>query len=194
MDPLTLATSFATIVSLLGAYKSEGRQITDDEFQDFMHWLVKTNHSEVKDLLEINTQATIGIKALLKQDRELLLQKLGTIDEILSLISSRVEGFSQITNALRPNSEISGQAVSVLRQLFESGGSKFLKSGAIGRGPIFLIVGGKGGKIAYEDLQFIEDDLSTLVNLGLLNQEYNSKGNPLYIVTRAAAKFLAAVQ
>lgn len=194
MDPLTLATSFATIVSLLGTYKSEGRQITDDEFQDFMQWLVKTNHSEVKDLLELNTQATIGIKALLKQDRELLLQKLGAIDEILSLISSRVEGFSQITSALRPNAEISGQAVSVLRQLFESGGSKFLKAGAIGRGPMFLIMGGKGGQIAYEDLQFIEDDLSTLVNLGLLNQEYNSKGDPLYVVTRAAAKFLAAVQ
>lgn len=194
MDPLTLATSFATIVSLLGTYKSEERQITDDEFQDFMQWLVKTNHSEVKDLLELNTQATIGIKALLKQDRELLLQKLGAIDEILSLISSRVEGFSQITSALRPNAEISGQAISVLRQLFESGGSKFLKSDAIGRGPALLIMGGKGGQILYEDLQFIEDDLSTLVNIGLLNQEYNSKGNPLYVVTRAAAKFLAAVQ
>ncbi|MGH1460438.1 MAG: hypothetical protein ACRBB6_00215 [Neptuniibacter sp.] len=189
-----LATSFATIVSLLGTYKAEGRAIEGDEFQDFMQWLIETNHADIKNLLEINTQATIGIKALLNQDRELLFQKLGAIDEVLSLIASRIDGFGEVTTALHPNIEISEQAVSVLRQLVDSEGDKFLKSGAIGRGPIFLILGGKGGQIEYTESQFIEDDLNTLINIGLLNQDYNSKGDPLYVVTRAAVKFLAALQ
>lgn len=193
MDPFTLATSFATIVGLLGAYKAERREAAGDEFQDFMQWLAERNHTEIRSLLELNTQATIGIKSLLNQDRELLFQRLGDIDEILSLITSRIEGFSQITSALRPNAEISEQAVSVLKQLIESGGSKFLKSGGLNRGPSLHIIDGKG-EIEYEEGQFIEDDLHTLVDLGLLNQDYNSMGDPLYIITRAAVKFLAAIQ
>ena len=59
---------------------------------------------------------------------------------------------------------------------------------------MFLIIGGKGGQIEYSEPQFIEDDLNTLLRLGLLNQDYNSKGDPLYIVTRAAVKFLATLQ
>ncbi len=193
MEPITMATSFATIVSLLGTYKSEGRAIEGDEFQDFMQWLIETNHTDIKNLLEINTRATIGIKALLNQDRELLFQKLGAIDEVLSLISSRIDGFGEVTAALHPEIEISEQAVSILSQLVKSEGSKFLKSGAIGRGPIFLIIGGKGGQIEYTEPQFIEDDLNTLLSIGLLTQDYNSKGDPLYVVTRAAVKFLATL-
>lgn len=193
MEPITIATSLATIVSLLGTYKSEGRAIEGDEFQDFMQWLIETNHADIKNLLEINTRATIGIKALLNQDREVLFQKLGAIDEALSLIASRIDGFSEVTAALHPEIKISEQAVSILSQLVNSEGSKFLKSGAIGRGPIFLIIGGKGGQIEYTEPQFIEDDLNTLLSIGLLTQDYNSKGDPLYIVTRAAVKFLATV-
>lgn len=194
MEPITLATSFATIVSLLGTYKAEGRAIEGDEFQDFMQWLIETNHADIKKLLEINTQATIGIKALLNQDRELLFKKLGAIDKLLSLIASRIDGFGEVTTALHPNLEISEQAVSVLRQLVDSEGYKFLKSGAIGHGPMFHILGGKGGQIEYTEPQFIEDDLNTLISIGLLNQDYNSRGEPLYVVTRAAVKFLAALQ
>lgn len=192
MEPITLATSFATIVSLLGSYKAEGRSIDGDEFQDFMQWLAKKNHAEIKSFLEINTQATNGIKALLSHDQELLFQKLGAIDEVLSLLASRFDGFSEVSKALHPNSEISEQAVSILRQLVGSEGSKFLKSAAIDRGPIFLIIGGKSGQIEYTEPQFIEDDLDTLLRIGLLNQDYSSKGEPLYVVTRAAVKFLSA--
>ena len=193
MEPITIATSFATIVSLLGTYKTEDRAVEGDEFQDFMQWLIETNHADIKSLLEINTRATIGIKALLNQDREVLFQKLGAIDEVLSLIASRIDGFSEVTTALHPEIEISEQAVSILSQLVNSEGSKFLKSGAIGRGPIFLILGGKGGQIEYTEPQFIEDDLNTLLSIGLLTQDYNSKGEPLYVVTRAAVKFLATL-
>ncbi|AGN11348.1 hypothetical protein [Simiduia agarivorans] len=194
MEPITLTASFATVVSLLGTYKAESRVIEGDEFKDFMQWLIETNHIEIKNLLEVNTKATIGIKALLNQDRELLFQKLGAIDELLSLIASRVDGFSEVSNAIHPNSEISEQAVSILRQFVESEGSKFLKSEAMNRGPVFLIIGGKGGQIDYTEPQFIDDDLNTLVGIGLLAQDYNSKGQPLYGITRAAVKFLATLQ
>lgn len=194
MDSITLATSFATIVSLLATYKAESRPFEGDEFQDFMQWLIETNHSEVKNLVELNTQATIGIKALLKQDRELLFDKLTKIDEILSQIASRIDGFREVSSVIHPNSEISDQAISILRQLIESEGSKFLKSIAYGQGPILFIIGGKGGQIEYSEPQFIEDDLKTLLKLGLLTQDYNDKGNPLYVATRTAVKFLVTVE
>ena len=102
MDPITLATSFATIVSLLGTYKPEARTFDGDPFQNFMQWLVETSHSEVKELLEVNTTATIGIKALFNEDRKILLQKLASIDEILGFVASRIEGFGEVSSACTP--------------------------------------------------------------------------------------------
>jgi hypothetical protein len=194
MDPLTLASSFATIVSLLANYKAEHRAHGEDEFGDFISWLVENNHAELKELISMNTQAAIGIKAILHEDREVLHAKLEVIDEVITKVASSLSGFNQVALALKPDYEISQQAKSVLTQLVKSGASKFLQSDAIGRNPIFLILGGAGGKIEYEEPQFMADDLATLVQLRLLNLEYNDKGKELWVVTRAAAKLVAAWQ
>ncbi len=191
MEPITLTTSFATIISLLASYKTEQRSISDDDYKSFMSWLAENNQNEIKDLLELNTQATIGIKALLSQDKKVLLEKLDAIDEIVSNVASRIEGFEQVAIAFHPDAEISEQAFSVLKQLMDSGCSKFLQSKTLGREPIYIIMGGTGGQIKYHEPQFIEDDLSTLVRLGLLNLDYNSKGSELYIITRSAGKLIA---
>lgn len=193
MEPISLATSFSTIISLLGLYKTETRIIEEDEFKDFMLWLTKTNHSEVKEFLEVNTQATIGIKALLNQDREHLFQKLESLDELISSIGSKIDGFNEITAAIHPNAEISDQAVSILKQLLGSEGSKFLKSEALGIKPQFLILDGKGGNIEYDEPQFIDDDINTLIDIGLLKVDYNNRGNRLFVITRAAVKFLKVI-
>lgn len=193
MEPITLSASFASIVGLLGTYRSENRSVKQDDFNNFMMWLTKSNHSEVKEFLEVNTQATIGIKALLNQDREQLFQKLEALDEVISTIASRIDGFSEVTTAIYPNSELSEQAVSILRQLLDSEGSKFLKSEALGIKPQFLILDGKGGNIEYDEPQFIDDDINTLIDIGLLKVDYNSRGNRLYVITRAAVKFLNAI-
>jgi hypothetical protein len=192
MEPLTLATSLATIISLLASFKTEQKDTSDDEFKDFMEWLIQNNQADIMELLSLNTQATIGIKAILNQDRELLFAKLEAIDEVVSKIASSIDGFDKVVSAIRPDHELSVQAKSVLIQIVKSGASKFLQSKAMGRLPIYSILGGVGGQIEYDEPQFIEDDLSTLVNLGLLNLDYNDNGNELWVVTRSAAKLVAA--
>jgi len=54
-----IAESFATVVGLLGQYRSEKGAQAQLEYNDFMEWLTKANHTEIKDLLELNTNATI---------------------------------------------------------------------------------------------------------------------------------------
>ena len=193
MEPISLATSFSTIISLLGLYKTESRIIEEDEFKDFMLWLTKTNHSEVKEFLEVNTQATIGIKALLNHDREQLFQKLEALDEVISTIASKIDGFNEITAAIHPNVEISDQAISILIQLLESEGSKFLKSARLKTKPQLIILDGRGGSIEYIEPQFIDDDIKSLTEIGLLKVDYNSRGERLYVITRAAVKFLKVI-
>ncbi|ANB16330.1 Hypothetical protein I596_293 [Dokdonella koreensis DS-123] len=41
-----------------------------------------------------------------------------------------------------------------------------------------------------DDPRFLEDDLTTLVDLGLLDLSYNSKGGRLFSLKRAAARFV----
>lgn len=190
MEPLTTATTFTTIVSLVASFKSERKSQSNDEFQDFLEWLIETNHTDIKSLLEINTNATIGIKTLLNKNSKELQEKLSGIDEILASIASNIDGLSEIAKAVRPNSEISEQALSILRQFEEKEASKILESNKIG-GRDYLFLDGKGGSLLYDDPRFLDDDFSTLYEFGLLRQDYNSQGSKLYIITRNGAKLVA---
>lgn len=39
--------------------------------------------------------------------------------------------------------------------------------------------------------RFVEDDLNTLVEYGLLRHDYNPKGDNIYIFTRAASRLVS---
>ncbi|QKQ26524.1 hypothetical protein [Candidatus Reidiella endopervernicosa] len=105
------------MVGLLGQYRSEKGAQSQLEYNDFMEWLSKANHTEVKGLLELNTSATIYIKALLNQDHEIFKQKLEKIDSALTAFASTVEGFSELAQAVNPDALLSEQAVSILEQI-----------------------------------------------------------------------------
>jgi len=193
MEPITVAGAFATIVGLLGAYKAEGRAASDDEFKDFQAWLASNNHNEVIELLERNTAATTGIRTLLNQDRQELFEKLDAIDQMLAHVASRVDGFGEIAEALRPGAEISEQALSVLSQIFENNSGVVLLHDSMA-GKSIIPMDGDGGSIDIPEPRFIEDDLATMCEYGLLRPDYNSKGDPLYRITRTAARFVLATR
>jgi len=191
MEPITAAASFATIISLIASFKSSRDGQSNDEYKEFTKWLIKANHSEIRCLLESNTNITNGVKELLNQNNEVLLEKLTGIDEILASIASNVDGFSQIAKAVRPSSEISSQALSILRQFEDKSASKIIESKAIGSGPKYFFLDGEGGNLVFDDPRFIEDDFTTLGNLGLLRQDSNSQGYKLFIITRNGSKLVA---
>ena len=192
MDPLTGATAFATIVSLISQFKTEVGLTDQTDTDEFMSWLSTNKHEEIKDLLELNTNTTISIKALLNIKHDELIEKLESLDSALALYASGIPEFSDIANSLRPNNILSEQAVSILRQLDASGGSRILE-GHMQAGVYLYILNGPGGQIEIDDQRFIEDDLKTLVEYGLFRHDYNSKGDNIYLLTRIASKYVAAL-
>ena len=192
MEPITIATSFASIVSLIGQYRSERGAKEKADFNEFIQWLQETQHQDLKELLEINTKATISIKALLNEDRELLLAKIDDLDSALASYASKFEGFSELASAIKPEVVLSAQALSILRQFEASGGSKMIQLKSLG--PVQYLFLDGNGQLEIDEPRFIEDDINTLIELGLLRQDYNRKGGSLYVYTRAASKLVASIE
>ena len=191
MEPLTAATTFATIVGLLSNFKSERKASSDDEYQEFVSWLDEKRHKSLLDEITSNHLLGLSIKSLLKQQHEVVLQKLSALDETLLLLSSSIGGFKEISNALAPNIELSKQSISIIDQLNNSGGSSLLEHPT--RFGLQLIFLESQGSIEIEEPRFIEDDLTQLVNLGLLLLDYNPKGSRIFRLTRMAVKLLEQV-
>lgn len=61
MDPLTLTGSFATIMGLVCNFASEHRASTNDEYNEFMMWLLNNHHNEIRDLIISNKQLSSGL-------------------------------------------------------------------------------------------------------------------------------------
>lgn len=194
MEPLTIATAFASIVGLICNFKQErqsNKQATKDEFID---WLDKHQHYQIKEYLVKNTSLCQAIESLLMQNHEIVLEKLEFIGEQLSFLLSHIEGFNQIVSAINPSCQLSDQALSLLNQLNNSTASEMLK---LDRGlnydtTLILLCPGGGG-LNIDEPKFLKDDLSVLVSLGLLILNYNSKGNEVYTITRNAVKLLEAI-
>jgi len=183
-----IAESFAAIVGLLGQYRSEKAGQAQLEFNDFMEWLAKANHTEIKGNLELNTNATIYIKALLNQDHEIFKQKLDKIDAAITAFASTIEGFDVLANAVNPDAALSAQAVNILEQFQKSGATKVLELKMMG-GTQYMFLE-TSGQLKIAEPRFVEDDLKTLLEYGLLRHDYNSNGDNLYIFTRAASRLV----
>jgi hypothetical protein len=194
MDPLTLATAFASVISLIADFKAQRSDQDSAEYADFAAWLSEHHHEEVLKLLNQNVSTSVSIKALLSQDRRVLRERLEALDKTLAALASSVEGFSGLASAIRPQSVLSPQAISILQQFEAVRASKVLESGAIGRGPLFLFIDGKHGQLQYKDERFVVDDFMTLVDLGLLRLDHNSSGKRMFVYTRTASEFLARTQ
>jgi len=103
MDPLTSATVFATIVSLIGQFRSERSNASKTiETSEFMSWLSTNSHEEIKQLLESNVNATISIKTLLSVNHDALIEKLKCLDEALATYASTLPEFSIFSSLPAP--------------------------------------------------------------------------------------------
>ena len=91
MELPLIATSFATIVSLMADFVSHRGANQRRSFDEFMAWLSENRHEEIKTLLEVNTTATIGIKALLGQGLKEIRDELQSLDESLAAFAASHE-------------------------------------------------------------------------------------------------------
>ena len=187
---MDILAAYVTIVGLLANYKSESGATTDDEYKAFVSWLSEGRHNDVIALLDQNTKTTISIKAILNEDRVVLLNKLASIDKLLSSISSQIGGFSELAAAISPGIELSDQAMNILRQMEYKQSSSFLLMRLSGHTIMQTLDGNPSGQIDYDELRFLDDDLNTLLSLGLLNHSLNKSNNSVYKITRQASNLV----
>ncbi len=190
MDPLTAAASFATIIGLLSNFKSER---SGTQLSDFTEWLKDKRHEDVALSIENNQALAIQLKSLLSVNHQELIQRLNSLDEILASVASHINTFSSLAAAVKPNSILSEQAISVVKQFVASGTKECWEHKSYGsEGSAYLFIGGKSRLEVAEPL-FIEDDLNTLVELGILRLDYGSKGTRKFIITRQAVQLANSV-
>ena len=188
MEPLT---TFSVLVGLFSLFRSERSGNKQSDRNDFLIWLEKSNHIELKSLLENNTRASEQLEILMKEDMSVIQSQLEKMNIVLSSIATEFRGFAELALAVNSDAILSEQSKSILIQFVASKGLKLLEVHA--NELTLLILDGKGGHIIIDDHRFVIDDLSTLVELGLLRLEHNSRGENLYIITRAASEFVKSM-
>ena len=194
MDPMLAATSFATIVSLLADFVAHRGSNESKSYDEFMAWLSEQRHDEIKSLLELNTSTTIGIKALLGESQKEILERLQSLDRSMATFAAGFDAYRGIAEAAHPASALSAQAISLLQQFHDSGASKVLESKYFSGTALHIVDGPSNGSLEYTDPRFLNDDLTTLVELGLLDLELNSRGERLFVFKRSAAGFVQALR
>jgi len=191
MDP---TGAFATIIGLICNFKSEQRVVSDDEYKEFMQWLGDKRHKNLVDEIQSNHLLGLGLKKLFNQNHSVIVDKLNKLDNSITSIAAQVDGFKEIANAVTSNSGLSEQAISLLKQLDESGGSAFLEVESYS-GKEFLMLDGKASQqLHMNEDRFIDDDLSQLCSLGLLIPDYNSSGSRLFKITRSAVALVQQIK
>ncbi len=192
LDPITAATTFATIVSLISDFKSENKKVSDDDHQKFLEWLSDNRHEEIKKILEQNQETIISIKAILNQDYTIVSEKLQNIDSKLAGLLSDDVLFSKLVEAIRPEQILSKQAIAILNQLENSQASGMQELAMLER-TMYFFIDGNQDELTYSEPRFIKDDLERLVELGLLRQSFNSSGEQTFLYTRRASDFVKKV-
>lgn len=185
-------SSLATVVGLIYNFKSERKSASDDEYQEFLNWLNDKRHKNLIEELNNNQILGLSIKGLLKQNHDLVLNKLSNLDESLLQLASGIEGLHEIANAINPNAELSEQAITILRNLVESQGSFILESKTLS-GTDCRVYDGDRRSLGITEYRFLDDDFSLLCSLGLLMPDFNSSGSRMFRVTRSAVRYIAQV-
>ena len=192
MDPLTLASSFATIVGLIGMFKQEGKEGSPVGKSDFLEWLESHNFDEYAKMISNSEGTLLEIENLLSENHEIAMSKLHRIDEVLSTLAKNMDLMGGLAESIYQSTSISDQAINVLRQLVNSPSTSFMKH-RVGPNTDALILMQGGGQVNFEEQRFIDDDLNTLVSYGLLRLSYGSNGSEIYSITRDAVNFSAAL-
>lgn len=191
MDPF----AFATIVGLLATFQSgrEGREGKKD-LESFKQWLIENNHSNMITIIDSNESLQQDLTSFMNQNHEQVMAQLSTLNNLMVSLASHMQGLGSIASRFDSNNGLSDQAIDVLRQFVISGSSKmhYMKNTS-GKGGDFYILEGAAPDIEYSEQIFMEDDMSSLLNAGLITLTIGSKGNAIYKITRQAYRFIDVI-
>ncbi len=186
MDPLLLASTFASIVGLVCNFRQERCGDHHLKHSDFVEWLEYHRHEDIKNLILRTHNLPREIDELLRRDQNEILAQLKKVDEVLATVLSKLDGFSGIVEALAPASDISDQAKAILLS-FATGKVDLLILMHYDGGELLQFSPGHGHTV--EQPRFLHDDIKTLKAYQLIALDSWSGKDPVYKLTRAGAKY-----
>lgn len=187
-----MIAEFAQIVGLLSAFASQRQANYQADLSEFLVWLTEHNHEEIRDAIEANQTTTIGIKSLLYKGLDDVHAKLDSISDRIAILSSRSDGVKDLA-ASYARATFSDQSLEILSQMEENEAEYFLLFRELGAKDQRLILSA-GPNYICKETRFFRDDLALMVELGLLREDSNSKGEPIYFYIRAASQLVQSLQ
>lgn len=193
MDPLTAAGAFATIVGLLGSFKSER---SSSDLADFFDWLREKHQEEVVAAIEGNQALSNQLTQILSSNHDELINKLNHLDVLISSVAGRLDDFSGLASVIHAESVFSNQAISILKQFVKSDATIIMEYKIGDHVSQYILENGPDyrGEIKPDEPRFIEDDLQTLAKAGLLILQHTSNGTRQFVITRPAVAFIEEIE
>lgn len=187
-----LSSGFPQIVGLLTTFYSINNDKTD--LDDFKEWLDETNNEYAIKMIENSTQLQNNLANFMGANHEENMTKLSDLTELVINIASKIEGLDKLTDSFIVKNNLSEQAISILRQFVKSKSSNmhYMNNSSLdGYQHDYILEGSYN--IEYNDSVFIEDDIKSLVDKGLITKTFSSKGNITYKITRQAVAFIESI-
>jgi hypothetical protein len=184
MEPITVATAFASIVGLIRMYKAEVQEHDGRVFDGYIEWLRRQEHKQLVDLILGNDLLAQSVRDLIEDQHGEVMAKLESLDKVITGVARHIGTFQSLANVIR-GAQLSDQAVSVLHQLNQANSSSFLEIEMMDGNEYEML--DTSGQIQASEPRFIDDDLLTLCELDLLRLSHNSSGGRIFTITRAGA-------
>ena len=152
------------ILSLIQIFHRERDKTKQANTEELFKWLLEHKFSEIKDSISQNKILTGEIENLLRSNRDELIERFNKLEEMVGVVASGFSDFRKIVSAINPSAELSAQALSIINQFVDSGGRLILTIRHL-NGMIIQTDNRVAIKVA--EFRFLDDDLSTLCNVGL---------------------------
>jgi hypothetical protein len=183
MDALSL---FLSILAFLKQFLDSPSNRDIRDLDAFLEFLLDRNQKQVVEGLEANQLLSIKLQGLLKENFSEIQATLDQIAEGLAVLSSSSPLVGELALSISSGEELprfSEQQLRILEGMYIRGdGGLILLSRTLGPNRDLVITG--GGNLRATEPSFVEDDLSTLSQAGLLREDYNSKGEQVWRGTR----------
>lgn len=194
MEPLSVASAFASVVGLLHLYKSERKarlpekdEQKADDIQHFLEWLRRHDHESVVTMLQGNTEMFRSLEATLAERHDEIAEQLAALDAVITAIADKLDLLGPFARSVQKELQLSDQATGILREMNVAKTRQCLGVRPSG-GDIQLIpVDGEGGQLSIPEPRFIDDDLRMLCHLGMLIKMQRPGGQTAFTITRAGA-------
>ena len=176
-----------SIIALLKQFLGSPSNKDLQDFEAFTEFLLDHNHKQVIEGLDSNQLLSLKIQELLKKNLASITASLDEIAKNLAELTSKSPDLAELTHAAcAPGTDLppaNQQQIEILIKMYVEGdGSLIILSQALGETKR-LVIGGSSNLIA-SDPSFLEDDLASLTEAGLLISELNRQGNPIWKGTR----------